>query len=263
MDAHDTTPAAPAAAPSSDTVPYGIPAIDRATPPVSPAQRPEMLVVTGMSGAGRSRAANALEDLDWYVVDNLPPQLLPALAGMMTTVGAGVHRLAAVVDVRSREFFASFMQYLSQLREAGTTVHDLARRIRELVASESDLALRVTVSSFGFKYGIPMDADHVLDVRFIPNPYWVTELRHLTGRDAPVAEYVFRQEGAAAFVDGYADLLVPALPHYVDELKPNVMIAVGCTGGKHRSVASAERIAARLRLQGFNVVVQHRDLGRE
>ena len=114
MDAHDTTPAAPAAAPSSDTVPYGIPAIDRATPPVSPAQRPEMLVVTGMSGAGRSRAANALEDLDWYVVDNLPPQLLPALAGMMTTVGAGVHRLAAVVDVRSREFFASFMQYLSQ-----------------------------------------------------------------------------------------------------------------------------------------------------
>lgn len=323
MDAHDTTPAAPAAAPSSDTVPYGIPAIDRATPPVSPAQRPEMLVVTGMSGAGRSRAANALEDLDWYVVDNLPPQLLPALAGMMTTVGAGVHRLAAVVDVRSREFFASFMQYLGQLREAGTTVrlifldasdsilirrfessrrphplqgtgtildgiahertllaglkgqaddvidttnlsvHDLARRIRELVASESDLALRVTVTSFGFKYGIPMDADHVLDVRFIPNPYWVTELRHLTGRDAPVAEYVFRQEGAAAFVDGYADLLVPALPHYVDELKPNVMIAVGCTGGKHRSVASAERIAARLRLLGFNVVVQHRDLGRE
>nr|WP_300338242.1 RNase adapter RapZ [Actinomyces sp.] len=323
MDAHDTTPAAAAAVPSGDTVPRGIPAIDRAAPPVSPAQRPEMLVVTGMSGAGRSRAANALEDLDWYVVDNLPPQLLPALAGMMTTVGAGVHRLAAVVDVRSREFFASLMQYLGQLREAGTTVrlvfldasdsilvrrfessrrphplqgtgtildgiahertllaglkgqaddvidttnlsvHDLARRVRELVASESDLALRVTVTSFGFKYGVPMDADHVLDVRFIPNPYWVTELRHLTGRDAPVAEYVFRQEGAAAFVDGYADLLAPALPHYVDELKPNVTIAVGCTGGKHRSVASAERIAARLRLRGLSVVVQHRDLGRE
>lgn len=322
MDAHDTTPAA-AAASSGDTVPHGIPAIDRAAPPVSPAQRPEMLVVTGMSGAGRSRAANALEDLDWYVVDNLPPQLLPALAGMMTTVGAGVHRLAAVVDVRSREFFASLMQYLGQLREAGTTVrlvfldasdsilvrrfessrrphplqgtgtildgiahertllaglkgqaddvidttnlsvHDLARRVRELVASDSDLALRVTVTSFGFKYGVPMDADHVLDVRFIPNPYWVTELRHLTGRDAPVAEYVFRQEGAAAFVDGYADLLAPALPHYVDELKPNVTIAVGCTGGKHRSVASAERIAARLRLRGLSVVVQHRDLGRE
>ncbi len=256
-------------------------------------------------------------------MDNLPPQLLPALAGMMTSVGAGVHRLAAVVDGRSRAFFASFMQYRRELREAGTnvrvlfldasdaslvrrfessrrphplqgsgtildgieqertllgglkavaddvidttnlSVHELARRVRELVATESDLALRVTVMSFGFKYGLPMDADQVLDVRFIPNPYWVTELRHLTGKDAPVADYVFRQGGAAAFVDGYADLLAPALPRYVDELKPNVTIAVGCTGGKHRSVASAERIAARLRSAGFAVVAQHRDLGRE
>lgn len=307
----------------TDTVPYGIPAIDRAAPQVPPAQRPEMIIVTGMSGAGRSRAAMALEDLDWYVVDNLPPQLLPALAGMMTTVGAGVHRLAAVVDVRSRAFFASLMKYLGELRESGVTVrllfldasdsvlirrfessrrphplqgtgsildgiekertllgglranaddvidtsassvHDLARRVRELVASESELPLRVTVMSFGFKYGLPMDADHVLDVRFIPNPYWVTELRHLTGRDAPVAEYVFQQEGAADFVDGYADLLATALPHYIDELKPNVTIAVGCTGGKHRSVASAERISARLTALGFSVSTQHRDLGRE
>ena len=108
-----------------------------------------------------------------------------------------------------------------------------------------------------------MDADHVLDVRFIPNPYWVTELRHLTGRDAPVAEYVFAQDGAAAFVDGYADLLAPALPHYIDELKPNVTIAIGCTGGKHRSVASTERIGDRLRRRGLSVVTQHRDLGRE
>ena len=98
---------------------------------------------------------------------------------------------------------------------------------------------------------------------FIPNPFWVAELRHLTGRDDPVAEYVFRQEGAAAFVDGYADLLAPALPRYIDELKPFVTIAVGCTGGKHRSVASAERIATRLRSKGFAVVAQHRDLGRE
>ncbi|WP_315503504.1 RNase adapter RapZ [Actinomyces radicidentis] len=309
--------------PRTDTVPFGIPAIDEATPPVPPAQRPEMIIVTGMSGAGRSRAAMALEDLDWYVVDNLPPQLLPALAGMMTTVGAGVHRLAAVVDVRSREFFSHFMRYLTEVREAGTnvrlifldasdqalvrrfessrrphplqgtgsildgiehertllaglrgtaddiidttdySVHDLARRVRELVATESELALRITVMSFGFKYGLPMDADDVLDVRFIPNPYWVTELRHLTGRDAPVAEYVFRQEGAARFVDSYADLLIPILPRYIDELKPNVTIAVGCTGGKHRSVASAERISARLREAGFKVSTQHRDLGRE
>lgn len=282
-----------------------------------------MIIVTGMSGAGRSRAADALEDLDWYVVDNLPPQLLPALAGMMTTVGAGVHRLAAVVDVRSREFFAHFMEYLRQVRGAGTqvrlifldasdaalvrrfessrrphplqgtasvldgiehertllaglkgmadtvidtsrySVHELARRVRELVARDSDLALRVHVMSFGFKYGLPLDADHVVDVRFIPNPFWVSELRHLTGRDAAVADYVFAQDGAAPFVDGYADLLAPALPHYVDELKPHVTIAVGCTGGKHRSVASAERIGSRLRQAGFEVVVQHRDLGRE
>lgn len=309
--------------PLRDTVPTEIPAIDDAAPPVPRAQRPEMIIVTGMSGAGRSRAAMALEDLDWYVVDNLPPQLLPALAGMMTTVGAGVHRLAAVVDVRTREFFASFMDYLKELRSSGIdvrlifldasdaslvrrfessrrphplqgtgsilggieyertllgglramadmvidtsdySVHDLARRVRELVAKDSELALRINVMSFGFKYGLPMDADHVLDVRFIPNPFWVAELRHLTGRDDPVAEYVFRQEGAAAFVDGYADLLAPALPRYIDELKPFVTIAVGCTGGKHRSVASAERIATRLRSKGFAVVAQHRDLGRE
>ncbi|AYD89819.1 RNase adapter RapZ [Actinomyces sp. 2119] len=316
-------PAEPARDPLRDTVPVEIPAIDDAAPPVPPAERPEMIIVTGMSGAGRSRAADALEDLDWYVVDNLPPQLLPALAGMMTTVGAGVHRLAAVVDVRSREFFAHFMEYLRQVRGAGTevrlifldasdaalvrrfessrrphplqgtasvlegiehertllaglkgmadividtsrySVHELARRVRELVARESDLALRVHVMSFGFKYGLPLDADHVVDVRFIPNPFWVSELRHLTGRDAAVADYVFAQDGAAPFVDGYADLLAPALPHYVDELKPHVTIAVGCTGGKHRSVASAERIGSRLRQAGFEVVVQHRDLGRE
>ncbi len=100
-------------------------------------------------------------------------------------------------------------------------------------------------------------------MRFIPNPYWVSELRHLTGRDAPVADYVFAQKGAGAFVDGYADLLIPALPQYIDELKPHVTLAVGCTGGKHRSVASAERLGARLRRAGFEVVVQHRDLGRE
>ena len=309
--------------PLNDTVPQGIPAIDEAAPPVPPARRPEMIVVTGMSGAGRSRAANALEDLDWYVVDNLPPQMLPALAGMMTTVGPGVHRLAAVVDVRSRAFFSSFMQNLVELRDAGTSVrlifldaddttlvrrfessrrphplqgtgtildgiehertllaglrgiadevidttrlsvHDLARRVREVVASDAELPLRVTVMSFGFKYGLPMDADHVLDVRFIPNPYWVSELRHLTGRDAPVAEYVFKQEGAAAFVDGYADLLAQVLPRYVDELKPHVTLAVGCTGGKHRSVATVERVGERLRAQGLSVVTQHRDLGRE
>ena len=123
--------------PLRDTVPSFIPAIDDAAPPIPPAKRPEVLIVTGLSGAGRSRAANALEDLDWYVIDNLPPQLLPAMAGMMTTVGAGVHRLAAVVDVRSREFFASFMQYLGQLRESGISL-----RLIFLDASDSVLIRR-------------------------------------------------------------------------------------------------------------------------
>ncbi|WP_194948061.1 RNase adapter RapZ [Actinomyces trachealis] len=306
-----------------DTVPIEIPMLDQCTPPVPPAVRPEMIIITGMSGAGRSRAANVLEDLDWYVVDNLPPQLLSALAGMMTTVGAGVHRLAAVVDVRSRTFFAEFMNYLRELRESqvdvrvifmdasdaelvrrfessrrphplqgsGTvlegiqhertlmaavagvaddvidttqlSVHGLARRVRELVATESDLALKVHVMSFGFKYGIPLDADHVADMRFIANPYWVSELRHLTGRDKPVADYVFAQDGATTFVDSYAQLLAKALPSYVGELKSHVTIAFGCTGGKHRSVASAERVSGILRNLGFAVTTNHRDLGRE
>ena len=120
-----------------DTVPIEIPALDEATPPVPPAERPELIIVTGMSGAGRSRAANALEDLDWYVVDNLPPQLLPALSGMMTTVGAGVHRLAAVVDVRSREFFSHFMDYLRKVRSNGTDV-----RLIFLDASDAVLVRR-------------------------------------------------------------------------------------------------------------------------
>ena len=288
MDAQDRPPRARpprTRSPRPDTVPAEIPAMDAAAPPVSPAGRPEMIIVTGMSGAGRSRAAMALEDLDWYVVDNIPPQLLPALAGMMTTVGAGVHRLAAVVDVRSREFFASFMTYLRQVRESGTDVRLLfldasdAALVRRFESNRRPHPLGTTSVLEGITKertllgGLRSMADtvidtsdlsvHVLDVRFIPNPYWVTELRHLTGRDAPVADYVFAQDGAAAFVDAYADLLAPALPRYLDELKPYVTLAVGCTGGRHRSVASAERIAARLRARGLDVVVQHRDLGRQ
>ena len=291
--------------------------------PMTSAEAPAMMIVTGMSGAGRSRAAMALEDLDWYVVDNLPPQLLPALAGMMTVDGGGVHRLAVVVDVRSRDFFGQFVTYINQLRDSGVnyrilfldasdellvrrfessrrphplqkdgsvlegitqerellsvlknradmvldtttfSVHDLARKVRELVAQESDLKLNVNVMSFGFKYGIPLDADYVLDVRFINNPYWVPELRNLTGRDQAVSDYVFDFPGAAEFVDGYADLLTPVLPQFVSELKPYVTVAVGCTGGKHRSVASAERIAARLAAAGFGTRTFHRDMGRE
>ncbi|WP_127129138.1 RNase adapter RapZ [Georgenia sp. SYP-B2076] len=304
------------------TVPEGIPLLD-AQARLPEATPPELLIITGMSGAGRSRAAAALEDLDWYVVDNLPPRMLAALARMMTPTGGGVHRLAAVVDVRSREFFAELVAVLDELRVQGTdyrivfldatdeelvrryesvrrphplqgdgrlmdgiaaerkllahlrrradvlidttelSVHDLARKVRELVAGEGERPLRLTVVSFGFKYGLPLDADHVVDVRFLSNPYWVTELRHLTGKDKEVRDYVLGQDGAEAFADRYVDAIAPVLDGYINELKPFVTIAVGCTGGKHRSVAMTEAIAARLRERGQSVRTLHRDLGRE
>ena len=305
------------------TVPEGIPLLDEEArlPKNDP---PELLIITGMSGAGRSRTAAALEDLDWYVVDNLPPRMLAALARMMTPGEGGVHRLAAVVDVRSREFFAELVSVLDQLRMQGTgyrivfldaadeelvrryesvrrphplqgdgrlldgineerqllahlrrradvlidttelSVHDLARKVREVVAGESDRPLRLTVLSFGFKYGLPLDADHVVDVRFLTNPYWVSELRHLTGTDEQVRDYVLGQDGASEFADRYVDAIAPVLDGYIDELKPFVTIAVGCTGGKHRSVATSIELGRRLaQLPNVRVNVSHRDLGRE
>lgn len=306
----------------TSTVPSGIPELDaQSVRDVS--ERAQMLIITGMSGAGRSQTAQVLEDLNWYVVDNLPPRMLGPLARMMTPGGEGVHRLAVVVDVRSRSFFSEFMSTLDALREAqvdlqvlfldcsdavlvrryeqvrrphplqgegrimdgiaserellgpirdraniyvDTThmnVHDLARRIRELVSGETVNGLNVTVLSFGFKYGLPMDADHVVDVRFFPNPYWVTELRHLTGRDEAVAKYVLSQPGASEFAQHYVDTLAPVLNGYLHELKPFVTIAVGCTGGQHRSVAMAERLSNLLRSKGFQVRTVHRDIGKE
>lgn len=285
------------------------------------AERPELLVITGMSGAGRSRAAAALEDLDWYVVDNLPPRLLVTLASMMRADGA--NRLAAVVDVRSRDFFRELADVIDHIRGLGLqyrmifldcsddelvrrftsvrrphplqgdgrllsgiekerellaplrtrsdvvidttdlSVHDLSRRMREIVDHSTDAGLHLTVMSFGFKYGLPVDADHVVDVRFLANPYWVGELRHLTGHDEPVSEYVLSQPGASEFVDRYVDAIEPVLDGYLHELKPYVTIAVGCTGGKHRSVAISERIAEKLRGGGRAVRTVHRDLGLE
>lgn len=305
------------------TVPSGIPLLDDQATEDSTAPVNEVLIITGMSGAGRTGAARALEDLDWYVVDNLPPAMIPALVGMMSPDGAGVHRLAVVVDARSRSYFADLAKTLEQLKDTGAlyrvvfleasaealvkryennrrphpmqaggtlldgiaaeksllaplrriadeiidtsrmNVHDLTRHIRDVVAGEETRALRVTVESFGFKRGIPIDADHVLDVRFLKNPYWVDELRHLTGRDHAVAEYVLAQPGVREFVESYAQLLAPMLQGYLQELKPFTTIAVGCTGGKHRSVACAELIAATLRDYGYSVRVHHRDLGRE
>lgn len=308
--------------PNPLTVPTGIPALeDEAVPPKT--EVPELLIITGMSGAGRSRAARALEDLDWYVVDNLPPRMLLPLAKMMTPEGEGVHRLAAVVDVRSGEFFHELIAVLDDLRDAhldyriifleadeqslvkryesvrrphplqgdgrvldgirkekellaglrlrsdtiidttSMSVHDLARHMREIVAGESDQQIRITVMSFGFKHGLPLDADHVVDVRFLSNPYWVSELRHLTGLDKPVSDYVLELPGALQFIERYATMLTPIMDGYMNELKPFVTIAVGCTGGRHRSVAMAEKLSELLRANGLAVRTIHRDVGRE
>ena len=308
--------------PDPITVPQGIPEIEATTPAPEQAE-PEVLIITGMSGAGRSRAAGVLEDLDWFVVDNLPPMMIVPLVDLMTRAGSSVERLAVVVDVRGREYFAELTRVLQHLRDAGVnyrilfldarddtlvrryesvrrphplqgegrildgigeerralasiaeradvvidtselSVHDLAREVRAAVADGAPDALRINVLAFGFKYGIPLDADHVVDVRFLANPYWITELRHLTGRDAPVREYVLARPGAREFVDRYVAALEPVLAGYLAEEKRYVTIAVGCTGGKHRSVAIAGEIAQRLRDAGQRVSLTARDLGKE
>ena len=308
--------------PSPTTVPQGIPAIE-ATTPAPERSDAEVLVITGMSGAGRTRAAAVLEDLDWYVVDNMPPRMLVPLVDMMTRAGASVQRIAAVGAVRGGGFFTDLLDVLKHLRDAGVfyrilfldasdevlvrryeqvrrphplqgggrildgiaeerrlvasveeradvvidtsdlNVHDLAREVRAAVAEGTPDALRINIVSFGFKYGIPLDADHVVDMRFLANPYWITELRHLTGRDEPVRDYVLARPGALEFIDRYVSALEPVLSGYLAEEKRYVTIAVGCTGGKHRSVAVSEELAKKLRALGQRVTVTARDLGKE
>lgn len=283
----------------------------------------EVLIVTGMSGAGRSTVANALEDLDWYVVDNLPTKMLRPLLELSDLAGGAVPRVAVVVDVRGRELFASLPEVTRSLRDGrhlrivfldasddvlvrrfeavrrphplqgtGTIVdgirrerarlapvresadlildtssyniHQLTTRVAELFSAEGTAPHTLTVMSFGFKYGLPPDADLVADMRFLPNPYWTEELRPLTGEDPAVREFVLEQEGAREFLDAYTAALAPVLAGYQRENKRHATIALGCTGGKHRSVVIAEELATLLRaLPGVVVNTKHRDLGRE
>ncbi len=283
----------------------------------------EVLIVTGMSGAGRSTVANALEDLDWYVVDNLPPQMLRPLLELSELAGGAVPRVAVVVDVRGREVFGRLpdlapslpdgrllrvvfldasddvlvrrfeavrrphplqasgtlmsgihreREMLAPLRERADVVidtsdynvHQLTTRVAQLFADPDAAPHALTVVSFGFKYGLPPDADIVADVRFLPNPFWQGPLRPLTGEDDAVRDYVLAQPGASEFLDAYARALAPVMAGYQRENKRHSILAVGCTGGKHRSVVIAHELAARLgRLPGVGVRVTHRDLGRE
>jgi RNase adapter protein RapZ len=286
------------------------------------AHLPDLAIITGMSGAGRSTTANVLEDLGWFVVDNLPPALLPTLAELGGRSRGDVARMAAVVDVRSRAFFADLTAALAQLAADGSDPriifleasddslvrrHEAVRRphplqgdgrlvdgiareremLRDLRA-EADIVLdttdlnvhelgakvlaafdqdepglHATVMSFGFKYGLPVDADLVVDCRFLPNPHWVPELRPLDGTDEPVRTYVMAQQGADEFLDTYERLLTIIGDGYQREGKRYATIAVGCTGGKHRSVAMTEELARRLASHGVEASVVHRDLGRE
>ncbi len=276
-----------------------------------------------MSGAGRSTAAKSLEDLDWFVADNLPPDLLPTMLDLARRAKSAVPRLAAVVDVRSRAFSTDLKSVIGDLDTRGTrpyvvfleasdetlvrrfdnvrrphplqeegrlvdgiaaerelleavrdeadlvldtsqlNMHELRARMRAAFGVDSDTALRLNVVSFGFKYGLPVDADMVADCRFLPNPHWVADLAPLTGQDQGVRDYVLGQPGAAEFLDAYVEAVRVTLPGYQQEGKHFVMLAVGCTGGKHRSVVVAEEIAARLAVTWSGVRVVHRDLGRE
>lgn len=286
-------------------------------------RKPELLIVTGMSGAGRSTVGNALEDQGWYVIDNLPPQLLGPISDLFALSKANLPRIAVIIDVRGGEFFNELISNIEQLRtrevnvqllfleandgalvkrfEAvrrphplqgeGTiidgiaaerqellalremadivfdttelNVHQLTNRVAEAFATNAK-GLKVNVMSFGFKYGIPTDADLVADARFIPNPHWQDELRAMTGNDAPVADYVLAQPGVQDFINNYVAVLRTTLAGYRTENKRFATIAIGCTGGKHRSVAIANRIAEILSDEAdVRISVKHRDLGRE
>lgn len=284
----------------------------------------ELLIVTGMSGAGRSTVGNALEDLGWYVVDNLPPQMLGSISDLFTLAKTPLPKLAVVIDVRGGEFFSELNEHIASLRtrsinlrllflEAtdatlvkrfesvrrphplqgnGTildgiaaernrllsvresadviidtsdlNIHQLTNKISDGFALDQSSKLQINVMSFGFKYGLPSDADLVADARFLPNPFWQEALRPFTGEDKQVSDFVLTQNGAEEFITNFVAALKPVLRGYMQENKSYATIAIGCTGGKHRSVAVSERIASELRkLADVSISVKHRDLGKE
>lgn len=306
------------------------PTIDEANLP-APANAFEVMLITGMSGAGRSHAADCMEDMGWYVVDNLPPKLLVPLVDMMTNAAgsshgdagnAAVHKLAAVIDVRSRAYFDDLNEVLSHLDDLGVhtrilfldaaddvlvtryekvrrphplqhgnslidgimeerqllrglkeradmtidtsrlNIHQLSTKLYEAMVGSGPSTVSVHIFSFGFKYGTPTDADFIADVRFLPNPYWVPSLRELNGQDKAVSDYVLSSNGAVEFLDAYEKALMIAIDGYAKEDKHFVTIAVGCTGGQHRSVAMSEELAKRLRAHGLEVSVSARELRR-
>jgi len=281
-----------------------------------------LVLVTGMSGAGRSTAARALEDLGWFVIDNMPPSLLESAIDLARHT-PDLERVAVVLDVRSRSFFRRLKDVLHNLPRDGVdirlvyfeasdeslvrrfessrrphplqhghriidglhaerallgdlrsqadlvidttnlNVHELRRRVEQAFDVPEPVRLAVTVMSFGFKYGIPVDADMVADVRFLPNPFWNEQLRPLSGLDVPVVDDVLSRPGAEEFLDTYTHLVRIVAEGFIREGKRYLTVAVGCTGGRHRSVAMADALTSRLRGHELDTTVMHRDLGRE
>jgi UPF0042 nucleotide-binding protein len=283
----------------------------------------DLVIVTGMSGGGRSTVARALENVGYYVVDNLPQALMLDMAELAYAAGGAARRTAMVLDVRSRAFSTDLAGAVKALRDRGfhpqvvfvdadsevlirrfesvrrphpmqgegrlsdgiaaervllreareqadvfidtshLNVNQLRARVEVMFAAEDVRRLRVTVLSFGFKYGLPSDADFVIDARFLPNPHWVPELRDHSGREPEVSRYVLGQRGAITFVETLARLIGATASGFEREGKRYVTVAIGCTGGKHRSVAITEELARRLRESRMSASAQHRDLGRE
>ncbi|MBU3645606.1 MAG: RNase adapter RapZ [Candidatus Nanopelagicaceae bacterium] len=286
----------------------------------------EIVLVTGMSGAGRSTVAHAMEDHGWYVIDNLPPSLLLAV---FDTTERTADKLAVVIDVRGRQLFDDLNRSLSELAERGIArriifvdaaddvlvrrfessrrphplqgndrivdgiekereklrelragadlvvdssqlnVHQLEKKISELFSTVETASLKVNVLSFGYKYGLPVDADLVMDCRFIPNPHWDPELRPMNGLDKEVSDAVLNAESVGEFLQRYMDLFQSVGKGYLREGKKYITLAIGCTGGKHRSVAVAEELARRINgtkidsEHSVSAHAIHRDLGRE
>lgn len=289
----------------------------------TPPAETSLVLITGMSGSGRNTAASVLEEMGWYVADNLPPELIMRMVELSFEADSPVERLAIVTDVRSRAFAGNLGEVLDRLREEGRhpyviffdanddtliarydsvrrmhplqengtlsqgiaterqmllpikgmadlvidtsdmSVHDLRRELEHQLTDPADKVQQITVESFGFKHGAPRDADLLFDVRFLPNPYWVPELRAGRGTNKPVADYVLGQPEATGFLDHISSLVELVLPGYHREGKSFMTIAIGCTGGHHRSVAIAEALANRLRsLSGVEINLVHRDIER-
>lgn len=285
---------------------------------------PKLVIVTGLSGAGKSQAVRCLEDLGFFCVDNLPPALIPKFAELCAQAASRINKIALVVDIRGGEFFDTLFAVLADLDERGLgyeilfleasnetlvrrfkesrrrhplsvhgevlegiqeersrlqelkgrankiidtsdmTVQQLKEEIALLFADSADArGLYITVMSFGYKFGIPLDSDLVFDVRFLPNPHYVPELQPQTGNDQAVCDYVFNSTLTVDFMEKFTDFVEFLLPQYIKEGKTTLTIAIGCTGGKHRSVALSNRLSDILREKDYRATVRHRDVNRQ